>query len=156
MTISKSMEDTEKTKNKIKDDIEQKSKRALGLYDEFKEFVTSSSVVDLTIGVVLGAALGRVVTSFVGDILMPLISLFFGGLEFKNLAVTIGGATINYGNFITNVVDFLIVAATVFFFIKFFAHMREKFVHTEEKSGKEDANTLLLTEIRDALTKSAD
>lgn len=150
------MADTETTKSKIKDDIEQKGKRAIGLYSEFKDFVTSSSVVDLTIGVVLGASLGRVVTSFVGDILMPLISLFFGGLEFKNLAVTIGGATINYGNFITNVVDFLIVAATVFFFIKFFAHMRDKFVHKKKEDEGQDLNTLLLTEIRDALAKSVE
>jgi large conductance mechanosensitive channel len=146
------MADTEATKNKIKEDFEKRSQHAVGLFGEFKEFITSSSVVDLTIGVVLGASLGRVVTSFVGDILMPLISLLFGGLEFDDLSVSIGGASINYGSFITNVVDFVIVAATVFFFIKFFAHMRKKFVHNSEQK-KQDEKTELLIEIRDALLK---
>lgn len=147
------MEDT-KTKtnktNKLKDGIEESGRRAKGLFSEFKEFITRGSVVDLTIGVVLGAALSRVVTSLVGDILMPVISLIFGGLETKELYITVGGAKIAYGNFIVNVTDFLIVAACIFFFIKLWQHMREKFVK-EDVVTKVDKKEELLQEIRDAL-----
>lgn len=142
--------------NKLKDGIEESGKRAKGLFSEFKEFITRGSVVDLTIGVVLGAALSRVVTSLVGDILMPVVSLIFGGLETKDLSITIGGAKINYGNFLVNVTDFLIVAACIFFFIKLWQHMRDKFVDEDEKSSHKDKKEELLKEIRDALVRQAD
>ncbi len=147
------MESTKEIKNKthkLKDGFEESGRAAKGLFAEFKEFITRGSVVDLTIGVVLGAALSRVVTSLVGDILMPVISLVFGGLEMKDLSITVGGAKINYGTFIVNVMDFLIVAVCIFFFIKLWQHMREKFVK-EEITRKKDRKEELLIEIRDAL-----
>lgn len=85
---------------------------------EFKDFAMKGNVLDLAIGVVIGAAFGKIVTSLVKDIITPIISLITGKIEFTKLSISIGAAELNYGSFITSVIDFLIIALTIFIVIK--------------------------------------
>lgn len=78
---------------------------------EFKEFIAKGNVMDMAVGVIIGGAFGKIVTSLANDILMPIVGILIGGLDFTGLKIQVGTATITYGNFIQNVVDFLIVAA---------------------------------------------
>lgn len=86
---------------------------------EFKDFISRGNVIDLAVGVIIGGAFGKIVSSLVDNILMPLIGILLGGIDFSNLSVKIKDATINYGLFIQNVIDFLIVAFCVFLLVKF-------------------------------------
>jgi large conductance mechanosensitive channel len=102
------------------------------MYKEFKEFIMRGNVVDLAIGVVIGAAFGKIVTSFVEDVLMPPIGLLLGGADFSNLFINLSGkaypsiaaakaagaATLNYGIFLNNIINFLIIAFAIFLLIK--------------------------------------
>ena len=81
---------------------------------EFKEFINKGNVVDLAVGVIIGSAFSKIVTSLVNDLLMPLIGIIIGGLDFTKLSITIKDANIMYGAFIQNVIDFLIIAFCVF------------------------------------------
>ena len=119
--------------------------------NEFKTFISRGNVVDMAVGVIIGAAFGKIVTSLVNDILMPLIGIFLGGLDFSSLSINIGDVTILYGSFIQTIVDFLIVAFCIFMMVKFF----EKFKKKEEKpiTIKSD-EVKLLEEIIDILKKS--
>ena len=85
---------------------------------EFKEFVSKGNVIDLAVGVIIGGAFGKIVSSLVDNILMPLIGLLLGGINFSDLSVKINDTVLNYGLFIQNVVDFLIIALCVFFIVK--------------------------------------
>ena len=85
---------------------------------EFREFVLRGNVLDLAVGVIIGGAFSKIVSSLVNDVLMPLIGILIGGVDFKNLTLTIGDAKITYGNFIQNVIDFLIIAACIFVIVK--------------------------------------
>ena len=85
---------------------------------EFKEFISRGNVIDLAVGVIMGSAFGKIVSSLVNDVLMPLIGILFGGLDFSNLVLKIKDSSINYGTFIQNVIDFLIMAACVFALVK--------------------------------------
>ena len=76
---------------------------------EFKQFIAQGNVIDLAVGVIIGAAFGKIVTSLVNDILMPLIGLILGGIDFTGLSIKVGDAKIMYGNFIQNFVNFLIM-----------------------------------------------
>ena len=87
-------------------------------FGEFKDFVSKGNVIDLAVGVVIGSAFGKIVSSLVDNIIMPLVGLIIGGVDFSSLSVTVKGASIKYGLFIQNVVDFLIVALCIFIFIK--------------------------------------
>ena len=84
----------------------------------FREFITRGNVVDLAVGIIIGAAFGKIVTSFVNDIIMPLIGLIIGGIDFSGLAFTVGSAKVTYGNFINNIIDFLIIAFVIFLIVK--------------------------------------
>ena len=86
---------------------------------EFKEFISRGNVIDLAVGVIIGGAFSTIVSSLVNDVLMPLIGIILGGIDFSNLSFKIGDAKIMYGSFIQNVIDFLIVAFCVFVFVKF-------------------------------------
>ncbi|WP_290506336.1 large-conductance mechanosensitive channel protein MscL [Algoriphagus sp.] len=139
----------------------------MGMLKEFKEFAVRGNVIDLAVGVIIGGAFGKIVSSFVNDVVMPPIGLLVGGVDFKNLAwtlkeeevdaagETIAAVTVNYGMFIQNVVDFIIVAFVIFLAIKGINKMNKK----EEK--KEAAapppsppkSEVLLEEIRDLLKK---
>lgn len=85
---------------------------------EFREFAIRGNVIDLAVAVIIGGAFGKIVTSLVDDIIMPLIGLLIGGVDFKSLAITLGSAKVTYGNFLQNIVDFLIVAFVIFLMIR--------------------------------------
>lgn len=120
---------------------------------EFKEFISRGNVIDLAVGVIMGGAFGKIVTSLVNDIIMPLVGILLGGLDFTNLKITLGKASITYGLFIQNVIDFLIVAACIFLMIKFINKFMKKKEAKEEKKAevKKSEEILLLEEIRDLL-----
>ncbi len=116
--------------------------------NEFKKFISRGNVVDMSVGVIVGGAFGKIVSSLVNDILMPLIGTILGGLDFTSLSIKINNATIAYGKFIQSVVDFLIISFCIFLMVKFF----EKFKHNEEKEEpKKEEYIILLEEIRDEL-----
>lgn len=120
--------------------------------NEFKTFISRGNVVDMAVGVIIGGAFGKIVTSLVNDILMPLIGTILGGLDFSNLSIKINDANIAYGAFIQSIIDFLIIAFCIFMMIKVF----EKFKHKEEKkedNSKKSDEVKLLEEIRDLLKK---
>ena len=85
---------------------------------EFREFAIRGNVVDLAVAVIIGGAFGKIVTSLVDDIIMPLIGLLIGGVDFKSLAFQIGSAKVTYGNFVQNVVDFVIIAFVIFLIVR--------------------------------------
>lgn len=118
---------------------------------EFKDFISKGNVVDLAVGVIIGSAFGKIVTSIVNDVLMPLIGIVIGGHDFSNLSVSIGDATIRYGAFIQNVIDFFIVALCIFLFVKIINKFNKKEEVKEEV--KRDEQIVLLEEIRDLLKK---
>ncbi len=113
---------------------------------EFKEFISRGNVVDLAVAVILGAAFTAIVTSFVDDLLMPLIGIFLGGVDFSTLAWQVGDASLAYGKFIMAILNFLIVAFVLFLIIR---QMNKN--KAEEAAGPSEID--LLTEIRDALAK---
>ena len=122
---------------------------------EFKEFISKGNIVDMAVGVIIGSAFGKIVTSLVNDIFMPLIGVIIGGLDFTSLTIKVGDAIINYGVFIQNIVDFLIIAGCIFLMIKILAKFKKREeVKEEEPVVKEDENTVLLREIRDLLKKN--
>ena len=93
---------------------------------EFKEFIMRGNVMDLAVAVIIGGAFGKIVSSLVGDIIMPLIGLIIGGIDFTGLAFTIGSAKVTYGNFINNGIDFLVIALVIFLLIKAIDSMKKK------------------------------
>ena len=122
---------------------------------EFKEFIARGNVMDLAVGVIIGAAFGKIVTSLVNDILTPLIGLVLGGIDFTGLSITVDDAKIMYGNFIQSTIDFLIVAFCIFLVIKAVNKFMSKAKKQEEKEKAEEkaADLKVLEEIRDLLKK---
>lgn len=121
---------------------------------EFKEFAIRGNVVDLTVGIVIGGAFGKIITSFVQDVLMPPIGILLGGVDFSKLSLMVGDASFNYGAFIQAVVDFLIIAFAIFLLIKAINKLKKntgKVKIKVEKVEKEEVK--LLKEIRDLLKK---
>ncbi len=129
-----------------KDDIIKNGNKTL---HEFKQFIARGNVVDLAVGVIIGSAFGKIVTSIVNDILMPLVGIIIGGLNFSNLTIQVGEATIKYGTFIENVIDFLIVSACIFFLIKIINKFSKK--EEQDENNTKDEKTIILEEIRDLL-----
>ena len=125
------------------------------IINEFKEFISKGNVLDLAVGVIIGGAFQKIVTSLVNDVFMPILGIVIGGLDFTNLSIKFKDATINYGLFLQNIIDFLIMAFCIFIIIKMFNNIRKKLEHKEEvkeevkpvKSNEE----ILLEEIRDLL-----
>lgn len=119
---------------------------------EFKTFIMRGNVVDLAVGVVMGGAFSKIVSSLVNDIMMPFIGVIIGGLDFTNLSINVGNAKIMYGSFIQNIIDFLIIALCIFLFVKVINRLAHK---KEVKEAKEEVKVseeiLLLREIRDSL-----
>ena len=111
------------------------------MFKEFKEFISKGNVLDLAVGVIVGGAFGKIVTSLVDDIIMPIIGLIIGGIDFSGLSLKIGDATVKYGMFIQNIVNFLIIAFSIFLVEK------EEAPAEPQKTNEE----ILLTEIRDLL-----
>ena len=132
---------------------------------EFKEFIAKGNVIDMAVGVIIGGAFGKIVTSLVNDILMPLLGLLTGGADFSTKKIVLSPAVIEggevikeegailYGAFIQNIIDFLLVALCIFFFIKAINKMKDKLAKKEEEKPEEKKPTSeeLLTEIRDLL-----
>jgi large conductance mechanosensitive channel len=127
---------------------------------EFKEFAVKGNVLDLAVAVVIGGAFGKIVSSLVNDIIMPVIGVLTGGINFSNLKILIKEAhgevpavTFNYGNFIQNIIDFLIISFSIFLFIKLINKLkREKKVDVSSPEvSKPSEEVLLLQEIRDLL-----
>ncbi len=130
------------------------AKKELGA---FKKFISRGNVIDMAVGVIIGGAFGKIVTSLVNDIVMPLIGLALGKLDFASLSFKIGESEIKYGNFIQTVVDFLIVALCIFIVIEIF----EKFKKKEQEKPEEPPaivksdEAILLEEIRDLLKQNS-
>lgn len=120
---------------------------------EFKEFISRGNVIDMAVGVIMGSAFGKIVTSLVNDIIMPLVGVIIGGIDFTNLAFTIKDSKVTYGMFIQNIVDFLIVAICIFIFVKLVNKLNN--LHKKKEEQKEEIKKsneeLLLEEIRDLL-----
>lgn len=138
-------------KKNLEIDKEKIMKKSNKVYGEFKEFIARGNVVDLAVGVIIGSAFSKIVTSIVNDILMPLIGIVIGGIDFTGLTLTIKGATIKYGTFIQNTVDFLIVAICIFFFVKVIERLTKKKEEEKVEEVKKDEQIVLLEEIRDLL-----
>lgn len=132
-----------------KEELKNKGSKTL---NEFKEFIAKGNVIDMAVGVIIGSAFGKIVSSIVDDILMPLLGVVIGGIDFTGLSLKVKDATITYGNFIQNVIDFLIIAACIFFMIKAIDKVTKKNKEEEkEEVPPKDENTVLLEEIRDLL-----
>ncbi len=130
----------------------------MSMMKEFKEFAMRGNVVDMAVGIVIGAAFGKIVSSFVNDVLMPPLGLALGGVDFSDLAVTLKAAageaeavTLNYGAFIQTVVDFVIIAFAIFMVIKGMNSMKKKQEEKPAEAPKPPQDVVLLTEIRDLL-----
>jgi large conductance mechanosensitive channel len=95
------------------------------MIEDFKKFIMRGSVLDLAVAVIIGAAFGKIIASLVDDILMPLIGLLLGGLDFSGLAFTVGKASVMYGSFIQTVIDFLIIALVIFLIVKAASSMQK-------------------------------
>ncbi|MDA8442374.1 MAG: large conductance mechanosensitive channel protein MscL [Peptococcaceae bacterium] len=119
------------------------------MWEDFKKFAIKGNVVDLAIGVVIGGAFGKIVTSLVNDIIMPIIGLLLGGINFSGLQFQIGSASVRYGSFIQNILDFLIVAYSIFMFIWLISKLKKK--EKDEHISTPSREEVLLTEIRDLL-----
>jgi large conductance mechanosensitive channel len=119
---------------------------------EFREFAVKGNVVDLAVGVIIGAAFGKIVSSLVADIIMPLVGILIGGISYEDLVLTVGDAEITYGKFLQNVLDFIIVAFVIFWMVKVINHFRRK-QEAEPKAAPPPRQEQLLEEIRDLLKR---
>ena len=137
------------------------------MLSEFKKFALKGNVMDMAVGIIIGGAFGKIIKSFVADVLMPHIGKMLGGGDFTTLfynlsdvsyatlaeAKKAGASVIAYGNFIQTVVDFLIIALCIFMMIKFMNNLRKKEEEAPSEPPKPSEEVKLLTEIRDSLRK---
>ena len=119
---------------------------------EFREFAVKGNVVDLAVGVIIGAAFGKIVSSLVADIIMPLVGILIGGISYEDLVLEVGDAQVTYGKFVQNVLDFIIVAFVIFWMVKVINHFRRK-QQEEPKAAPPPRQEQLLEEIRDLLKR---
>ena len=133
------------------------------LFDEFKAFVMRGNVLDMAVGVIVGGAFGKIVTSLVNDIFMPIIGMILGNVDFTSLEIKLGEpvegaeqAAIRYGAFIQEIVNFLIIALCIFMVIKVINKLQKKKEEAPAPAPEPTKEEVLLTEIRDALNKMAD
>ena len=122
----------------------------MGFVKEFKEFATKGNVMDMAVGVIIGGAFGKIVTSLVDDVLMPIIGMLTGGVDFNGLVAKVGDATVKYGTFIQNIIDFLIIALCIFCMIKAMNKLKKQ----EEPAPEAPAGPTteeLLADIKDIL-----
>jgi large conductance mechanosensitive channel len=116
---------------------------------EFRDFINRGNVIDLAVAVIIGVAFGAIVTSLVNDIIMPLVGIILGGVDFTGLVITFGEAQILYGNFIQAIVNFFIVAFVIFMIVRTINKMKKPTEPAAPAAPPEDI--VLLTEIRDLL-----
>jgi len=135
--------------------VKNKTKKVFG---EFKQFIERGNVVDLAVGVVIGSAFSKIVTSIVNDLLTPTIGIILGGLDFSNISLTVKDSTINFGLFINNVIDFFIIAICVFILVKFINKLTKKKEEVKEEikevETKKSNEEVLLEQILSELKKS--
>ncbi len=124
------------------------NKKVKDFTNEFKTFISKGNVLDLAVAVILGGAFGKIITSLVNDVIMPIIGIILGGIHFSNLSISVGGANIMYGSFIQQIVDFLIIAFCIFVLVKALNKVQKK---KEVKKEAEKEEVTLLKEIRDLL-----
>jgi len=132
----------------------------MGMVKEFKEFAMRGNVMDMAVGIIIGGAFGKIVSSFVNDVLMPPIGMLIGGADFSKFAITLKQAAgtapavqLKYGNFITVVIDFIIIAFAIFMVVKAMNSMKKKQEAAPAAPAAPPAQEVLLTEIRDLLKK---
>ena len=139
----------------------------MGLMKEFKEFAVKGNALDMAVGIIIGAAFGKIVSSLVNDVIMPPIGKLLGNVDFSGLFINLsstayqtlaeaqkaGAPTLNYGSFIQTVLDFLIVAWAVFMMVKGINALKRKEEKAPEEPSKPSEEVVLLQEIRDALRK---
>ena len=130
----------------------------MGIIKEFKEFAVKGNVIDMAVGIIIGVAFGKIVSSFVADVIMPPIGVLVGGVDFTSLAITIKegsgeipAVVISYGNFIQTVVDFTIIAFAIFIAIKGINLLKRKEEAAPAPPPETSAQEVLLAEIRDLL-----
>ncbi|MDP3331100.1 MAG: large-conductance mechanosensitive channel protein MscL [Methylococcaceae bacterium] len=130
----------------------------MSILKEFKEFAVKGNAVDMAVGIIIGAAFGKIISSMVADVIMPPIGLLVGGVDFTKLAVTLKEAedkipavTLNYGNFIQTTVDFTIIAFAIFMVVKLLNKLKKEEVAAPTPEPGPSKEELLLTEIRDLL-----
>jgi large conductance mechanosensitive channel len=125
----------------------------MGFAKEFKEFAIKGNVMDLAVGVIIGAAFGKIIASLVDNILMPIIGMFLQGVNFQAMAVKVGDAEIKYGMFISAIIDFAIIALVLFMIIKAMNNMKKKEAAAAAPPAPPTNQEILLTQIRDLLKK---
>ena len=132
----------------------------MSMMSEFRDFAMRGNVVDMAVGIVIGGAFGKIVSSFVNDVLMPPIGMALGGVDFSDLAVTLKEAagetaavTLNYGSFIQTVVDFIIIAFAIFMMVRWINSLKKKEEAAPSAPPKPSNEEVLLGEIRDLLKK---
>lgn len=135
----------------------------MGIIKEFREFAVKGNVVDMAVGIIIGAAFGKIVSSLVADIIMPPVGVLIGGVDFSDLAITLKQATadypavvIAYGKFIQSVMDFMIVAFSIFMALKVLNKLKRKEEAKPPAPAEPPAQEVLLREIRDLLKQRAD
>ncbi len=122
---------------------------------EFREFILRGNVVDLAVAVIIGAAFGAIVTSLVNDIIMPLVGVLLGGIDFNTLSIQVGEATIAYGKFIQAIVNFLIVGLVLFLIVRAMNKASRAKAEEPAAPAAPPEDVRLLTEIRDLLQKQS-
>ncbi len=132
----------------------------MSVISEFKDFAMRGNVVDMAVGIIIGGAFGKIVSSFVADVLMPPLGLLIGGVDFSDLAITLSAMTdgapavvIAYGKFVQTVVDFVIIAFAIFLVIKGMNSLKKEEVKAPAEPPPPPREQVLLAEIRDLLKK---
>ena len=123
----------------------------MSMLDEFKQFAMKGNVVDLAVGVIIGGAFGKIVSSLVEDVVMPLVGTLMGGLNFTGLAIKVGEATIKYGKFVQTLLDFLIIAWAIFIAVQVINRLKKKEEEAPAAPAAPPRQEVLLEEIRDLL-----
>lgn len=121
---------------------------------EFRNFIQRGNVMDLAVAVIIGGAFGAIVNSLIDDIIMPVIGVLLGGVDFTGLSIWVGDAVILYGNFIQAVINFLVIAFSVFLVVRSYNRLQKEEAETPEEPAEPSAEEILLTEIRDLLKES--
>ena len=120
------------------------------MWEDFKKFAIQGNILDLAVAVVIGGAFGKIVSSLVENVIMPLVGVLLGGYSFEKLSITIGDSVIKYGIFIQSIVDFFIIAVSIFLFIKLLVKLKIQ-KEEEEPEPEVEPDIELLSEIRDLL-----
>lgn len=133
----------------------------MGMLKEFKEFAVKGNVVDMAVGIIIGGAFGKIITSLVGDVIMPPIGVALGGVDFSNLSIIVQEAidnkpavVISYGKFLQTIIDFLIIAFSIFMAVKAMNSLKKKEAEVAAAPAAPPNQEVLLAEIRDLLKKT--